>query len=361
MHQVGPIISGPMASNINVASFWWLNTGLLAFSMICTIFLFPETKYHRPFVSQIPDSPPYAETKSSEKEQIEHGDTVNGKDDADETIAPQMTNNSTPLRQAKTRDDPNLGKGKPSKQQWKLWQPYKEGNIIKGIAMEFWLPWKLLAFPIVEFAAFIVSWSASCFLTLNLTQSQVFAAPPYNLKPTIVGFTNFAVLVGGLIGLFTSGPLSDYVAAWLTRRNRGIREPEMRLLTMVPYVLIMILGNVIVAVGYQQQWSWKPIVIVGYTCAGIQVAALPAIASTYAVDSYKPVAGSIFVAITVNKNLWGYGFSKFITPWTEQIGFIGPIMTNMALTSLWCISAVLFWYCGKTFRRWTRNSNVHSM
>ena len=48
------------------------------------------------------------------------------------------------------------------------------------------------------------------------------------------------------------------------------------------------------------------IVIIGYTCAGIQVAALPAISSTYSVDSYKPVAGSIFVAITVNKNVWGY-------------------------------------------------------
>ena len=49
------------------------------------------------------------------------------------------------------------------------------------------------------------------------------------------------------------------------------------------------------------------------TCAGIQVAGIPGIVSTYAVDSYKPVASSLFVAITVNKNVWGYGFSKFIT------------------------------------------------
>lgn len=135
----------------------------------------------------------------------------------------------------------------------------------------------------------------------------------------------------------------------------------MRLLTMLPYVLIMILGNIIVAIGYQNQWSWKPIVIIGYTCAGIQVAALPAVASTYAVDSYKPVAGSIFVAITVNKNVWGYGFSKFITPWTERAGYVTPIMTNMALLTLWCLCGVVFWFYGKTFRRWTKDSKVHSM
>jgi hypothetical protein len=61
-------------------------------------------------------------------------------------------------------------------------------------------------------------------------------------------------------------------------------------------------------------------VLIGFTCAGIQVAALPGIVSTYAVDSYKPVAGSLFVAITVNKNVWGYGFGKFITPWSMEAG-----------------------------------------
>ena len=94
----------------------------------------------------------------------------------------------------------------------------------------------------------------------------------------------------------------------------------MRLPAMIPYVIIMYLGNIVVSVGYQNKWPWEAIVIIGYACAGIQVAALPAIASTYAVDSYKPVAGSLFVSITVNKNFWGYGFSKFITPWSEEAG-----------------------------------------
>ena len=102
----------------------------------------------------------------------------------------------------------------------------------------------------------------------------------------------------------------------------------------------MYLGNIIVSVGYQHKWPWPAIVVIGCkflrffslvspcsrtyvngfadTCAGIQVAAIPGIVSTYAVDSYKPVAGSLFVAITVNKNVWGYGFSKFITVSPEK-------------------------------------------
>jgi hypothetical protein len=101
--------------------------------------------------------------------------------------------------------------------------------------------------------------------------------------------------------------------------------------------------------------------MIGYTCAGIQVAAIPAITSTYAVDSYKPAAGLVFVAITVNKNLWGYGFSEFITPWVIKSGFVRPIMMNMSLCAVWCLCAIPFYFYGKRFRKWTAKSSVHSL
>ena len=130
-----------------------------------------------------------------------------------------------------------------------------------------------------------------------------------------VGLFNLATLVGAAIGLLTAGPLSDWISMRATRRNRGIREPEMHLPTIIPFLIVNILGNFIVAFGYQNSWPWEVIVIVGYGCAGIQVTALPAIASAYAIDSYKPAAGSLFVSITINKNIWGYGLSRFLSPW----------------------------------------------
>jgi len=356
----GPIISGPMAQQLGWRSFWWLNTALLGFTALCCIFLFPETKFKREFIpahSQVSTSPPLkASTEQVEETPATNDTSVVDHADPEKTAPVQSNAESNNLTHVHTHQDPWLGRGKPSKKQWRIAQPF-EGNFF----LELWLPWKLLLFPIVEFAAFVVSWSASSFLTLNLTQAQVFAAPPYNFTSTKIGFFNFAILIGQLIGLLTAGPLSDAIAARLTKRNRGIREPEMRLLAMVPYVILMIIGNFIVAFGYQQAWNWKVIVIIGYTCAGIQVAALPAISSTYSIDSYKPVAGSIFVAITVNKNVWGYGFSKFITPWTMKDGFVPPIMTNMSLIALWCLCGIIFWFYGKTFRKWTRDSKVHSM
>ena len=63
----------------------------------------------------------------------------------------------------------------------------------------------------------------------------------------------------------------------------------------------------------------------------------------YAVDSYKPIAGSIFVAIIVNKNVWAYGFRKFVTPWTISSGHLTPTMTHVPdflVVCFWTITLV---------------------
>ena len=206
------------------------------------LFGLPETKWHRIHPNEI---------AVAEKDELS-GDSkerVNNVEKLTSTEPQALTHEVTAQR------DPYLGKGRPSKQQFKLFQP--NAHPFKSILLDLWIPWKLFAFPIVEFASFIVSWSASCFLTINLTQSQAFAAPPYEFKPLIIGFFNFAILVGAIIGLVTAGPLSDWISMKLTRRNNGVREPEMRLPTMIPYFILMLIGNFITAFGWRDGWSWR--------------------------------------------------------------------------------------------------------
>lgn len=223
---------------------------MLGTMLVILVFAFPETKWHRAHPNELSHGASTVNSSSSEKS---HVSAKAGGDGIEEAKTGSVIGD---LSHAETKDrDPYLGKGYPSKSQFGLYTP--NPHALKSVILDIWIPWKLFAFPIIEFAAFVVSWSASSFLTLNLTQSEVFAAPPYNFSPVAVGFTNFAVLVGGLIGLVTAGPLSDSISMKLTRRNRGIREPEMRLPTMIPYVLIMILGNFVVAFGYEHQWNWK--------------------------------------------------------------------------------------------------------
>ncbi|KAK3299481.1 major facilitator superfamily domain-containing protein [Chaetomium fimeti] len=357
---VGPIVAGPMAENVGWRSFWWLYTGLVLFCLICSIFLFPETRYRRTPEPSSGNTVQTASPASGSETKIPDGDDSQTNEKNAPASSDAVSKGSAvepePAHLAATADGGNttLGRGRPSRAQFLPFQRY-EGSILR----EIWLPLYLHAYPVVDFAAFVVSWSASCYLVVNLSQTQAFAAPPYNYASGTIGLFNLALFGGGVIGLLTCGPLSDWVAARLTERNGGVREPEMRLVAMVPYVLVMVVGSVVTAVGYDNAWPWQAVVVVGYGALGMQVAAIPSIASTYAVDSYKPVTGSIFVMITINKNLWGYGIGRFLTPWAASSGFEPPLLMNMAMTVVFCACGIIFWFFGKRLRGLTAKSFVH--
>ncbi len=157
--QVGPIIAGPMAEYSGWRNFWWLNVGLIGATFLICLFGFPETKYHRIHPDEIQNMVSQNTTEfQGEKTTIT---TIQGSD-IEKVVPPELAD----LSHAGTAQrDPWLGKGRPSKQQFRLFQP--NAHPFKSILLDLWIPWKLFAFPIVEFASFVVSWSASSFLTLN--------------------------------------------------------------------------------------------------------------------------------------------------------------------------------------------------
>jgi MFS family permease len=84
--------------------------------------------------------------------------------------------------------------------------------------------------------------AANALLAVNVTQSQALSAPPYNWSPGNVGFANFALVAGGVVGLAIAGPWSDWVIMRATNKNNGVREPEMRLAAMYPFMAAAVIG-----------------------------------------------------------------------------------------------------------------------
>ena len=176
-----------MAASVGWRNFWWLNVAILAFNTITLVFLFPETKWHRLHPSELASTSNNQSDVSSTDKRVASVNNVNEIEEA-------ATDNMEPFPHMATSEtaqqDPYLGKGKPSKGQFRLWQPADQHT---SWWIEIFTPWKLFSFPIVQFSSFVVSWSASCFLTVNLTQAQNFAAPPYNYSSTIIGRISISV------------------------------------------------------------------------------------------------------------------------------------------------------------------------
>lgn len=251
--QLGPIISGSMAEHVGWRNFWWLNVALNTTSFLAVLLGFPETKWHR-----------------NQHHSTNNGDgkglDLSGENPAAEAIQVQfpsshaMTNDDVEkvhLGTIEIAKDDNLGRGGPNKQQWMPIQPTE--NPIASLAYAFYLPWTVFLYPIVQFASFATAFSCTNYLMITFIQSPALIPQPYHFSPQAVGFTSFASLVGAFLGLLTAGPASDLISATLTKKNKGIREPEMRLLTLIPYVIIMVLGNFIVSYGFKNHWNWRVI------------------------------------------------------------------------------------------------------
>lgn len=250
------------------------------------------------------------------------------------------------------------GKGRPSKSQFTLFQkpdPRWKGFLVRDVLS----PFRVFFYPIIFWAGLNVAGPANLLLFWNLTESAVLAAPPYNFSASAVGYSNFAFLVGGTIGLLTAGPFSDWVANRATRRNNGIREAEMRLPALIPFFVTTVIGIVVGGLGYQRQWSWPIILVFGYGLTGLSVTTIPTIAIAYAVDCYKPISGEIMVVATVLKNTCGFGMSYWVAPLATREGYISPAMVEFALTIGPVLLAVPLYFFGKRLRVMTRNSSVH--
>ncbi|EXJ71189.1 uncharacterized protein A1O5_06183 [Cladophialophora psammophila CBS 110553] len=344
---IGPIISGQIASRVSWRWFFWVCTVAQGLNTLALLLSFPETRRTKdqfPPVQTVTANVPIREVGvGNDKTEVEVCvESANSKpESSEEPAAP-------------------TGQGTPSRAQFNILQP-PQMDAVKMIFRHIVTPIQLFFFPIVCWAAWATGSAANALLAVNLTQSQVLSAPPYNFSPAQVGFANFALVAGGVLGLVAAGPLSDWVAMRSTKKNKGIREAEMRLSALYPFIAAALVGMVIVGVGYQQRWAWKVIIMLGFTLVGVQVVAIPAISVAYAVDCYKPVAGQIMVIVTVTKNTFGFGMTYFMNDWAIKDGFIPPIFLLMAMTvGFTLIGTALLPFFGKQFRVWTRNAVVHT-
>jgi len=310
-------------------------------------FFFPETKYTRePSIAQY--------QHNDEDVAIQEGMKA---EDGESSIGNREYVERTGLPPATTQV---LGKGGPSYTQRFGFNLRPDKTEIKFLPRDVITPIQIAAYPIVIFGSCCLGFGANCLLVLNLLESPGFSSEPYFFSPSAVGFVNFALMGGGIFGLLAAGPFSDWVSMKLTIRNNGIREPEMRLPALIPFCIIGFIGLLVAGLGWENKWQWPVIVVVGFGLSGVLVMAIPTIGLTYAIDSYKPVAGQIAVVGTVVKNTFGFGMTYFVNDMAVEHGYLVPVMLLAALgVGIPIVGGILLWFFGKSCRRITRDSKVH--
>lgn len=201
---------------------------------------------------------------------------------SDEEIVP--TNEKTAELKATSRRSSSEAEairvnGKPRKSQFGFIQK-PDRQALRHVFRHVITPFQIFFFPIIGWSALTFAFASDSLLLINLLQSQALAAPPYNFSSQSVGFTNFSMLLGNMVAMAVAGPWSDWVAMRATRKNNGVREPEMRLMALLPFVGMYVLGMTISGVGWQYGWPWEAVVILAFSLIGCACTAIMALTIT---------------------------------------------------------------------------------
>lgn len=200
------------------------------------------------------------------------------------------------------------------------------------------------------------TWYVAFSIVIGIT----FVASPYSFAISQVGLVNLSPMIFSVIGEAVSGPLNDKICWYVTKKNKGIYEPEFRLVLMVVVVITGAIGfyGFGLTVHYQTHWI-GPVLTCGL--CSLSLAFVSTSMFGYVLDSHPGLNEEAFVVINTRAIL-GFGLNQYLAPWLQNFGILYVFVVFGSITVFTCALVIPLWIFGKRWRSWiARNEWLQSL
>ncbi|KAI4592370.1 hypothetical protein KJ359_011310 [Pestalotiopsis sp. 9143b] len=315
------LFAGPIAEAITPQGWYGLGAGLAGLQLILSIFLLPETKYHR--------------SASAFQEASSSTDEIDKPQRSTQRVALDLVN----FAPRTWRSDMRLWVGEP---EWKKgWQTFIQA-------------FQLILFPNVFWALCLNGLTLGCNIAIGTTYGTIVTSPPYNWPQSSASYVNCGQIVTALIALPFFGHGSDKMIRWFADRRGGLHEPETRIIPLIFPTVVGVVTAVLYGLGaaHPDRFHWFVYVwgVAGYYFAfvGANIVAI-----TYLLDSYPARAGPMLIVICAFRGIISFGVSYGISPFIESHGYAGTFGTFGGLTGAMGLLGVPVYFYGKRIRQFT--------
>ncbi|KAF9566907.1 MFS general substrate transporter [Agrocybe pediades] len=222
---LGPLLYSYVIKNMSWQMGFWFITIPLGLAGLLVFFFVPETSYasHENHMSR-----PSTHSQKNSLEDV--GSPVGASSQSHEAPCPPIKSYASQL---------------------KIWNGTFNDA---GITTLFFRPFPLLLSPITWFI-FVSYCMQTVWLSLMPICSSTIFTIEYNFNATQIGLTNLGGIVGIVLATFISGPLTDWGTVWMSKHNKGVYEPEFRIVFMST-MLFGVFGYAGWAVGTTQNMHW---------------------------------------------------------------------------------------------------------
>ena len=312
----GSLISGYIIQNLGYQWTFWICAILFGLCVFGIIFLVPETSYLRGGFGSIPS---YVQEKVEQK----HEEVAQGAD-AEGSTVPRKMSYIRSLR---------IFTGRYTRAPfWKI----------------FVRPLIVFFYPAVLWAFLIYGTTLTWIVVFSVVNASIFTVSPYNFSVSETGLISLSPFLLTIIGELVSGPLNDWICLKLTERNKGIYEPEFRLVLIIPVTLLGVCGffGFGASVGAQTHWA-GPVLTFGI--ANMALAFASGCVFGYVIDAHANLAEEAFVAINA-RNFLTFGLTYFVVDWLLAVGTAEVFYILGSLFLFVCALTIPLWVFGKRAR-----------
>ncbi|KAK6613724.1 major facilitator superfamily transporter [Botrytis cinerea] len=207
-------------------------------------------------------------------------------------------------------------------------------------------PIQLIVYPAVIVSTFVYASFQTWLISFSLLSVNIFSAPPYNLSSSQIGLTNLPQFFMGIAATMLAGWTADKIAAFMSRHNNGVYEPEFRLTLMIPAVFLSTIGffGFGISVGQGLPIYWP-----------VAFMTINSLAVPFATSAN---ANQAFVTINFVKAIMVFAASSFINGWLEMAGTRSVFTTIGFINAGVCMLAVPIYVYGKRLRSLIARSSL---
>jgi MFS family permease len=227
----GVLISGLITITLHWRYIYWISAALIGTCTLLVIFTLPETEFDRRSVAATEST-----SSASDKVEVSHNETPH----SDPAVNAEMGVGVQQFQKRSYLQALSLYSG-----------VYTRESFLKL----FFRPVILLLLPPVFWATLVMSVTIGFLVAISSNFATAFQTV-YGFEPWQSGLCFVSTAVSSLVALFFGGMFSDWVADALTRRNGGVREPEMRLPALSVAMVTAPLALVLYGVGIERGLHW---------------------------------------------------------------------------------------------------------
>ncbi|TAQ90463.1 hypothetical protein B7494_g1185 [Chlorociboria aeruginascens] len=226
--------------------------------------------------------------------------------------------------------------------------------------------WKLLLRPFPLFGHPAILWACLIQGTLigwtvfiGIILAAIFLGPPLFWDEVKTGYAYTGAFIGAILGFVFAGLLADWSAKFMTRKNRGIYEPEFRIVLVIPQLVFGCAGLYGFGVTASKPVDYSyilPIFFFGLEVMGMVIGAVAS--SLYIVDAHREIAIEAFTCLIIFKNFFSFGLTWSAYDWLVQNGVFSTFMIISSIQVGVCLLSIPMYIFGKRNRSFFHRHDI---